>query len=370
MIWYGMLATTSYGRRDQADEILVERVALDEPQAPLFDLDRERVAQERGHPAIELDGRDRGAGREQPAGQEAEPRADLQHPVPRHGVGLAQDALEHVDVGEEVLAQPVARPEARVAERAGGRTGGSSRRSAGLIGQAAATAVRRGRARPAPPLRAAGRLPRRSSPRCRCTGPVAERRAACPRASRLAGEPRAQGRVRRHAAAEHDAARADLLGGPDRLRRRARPRPSPGTPRRARPRPASGTAAVALVGRGGPRRPRASPTIRRAAVLRPEKLKSYESPQPRPRERTVVRRRPLRRPLDRRPARVAEPEQPPDLVERLARGVVDGLAEQAVRRGGRASRRGTCGRPTRRARPAGTAAASRSASPGSSSQPA
>ena len=38
----------------------------------------------------------------------------------------------------------------------------------------------------------------------------------------------------------------------------------------------------------------------------------------------------LRRALDRRSARVAEAEQPPDLVERLARSVVDGLAEQPV----------------------------------------
>ena len=37
------------------------------------------------------------------------------------------------------------------------------------------------------------------------------------------------------------------------------------------------------------------------------------------------------RPTDRRSARIAEPEQPADLVERLARGVVEGRAEQPVR---------------------------------------
>ena len=70
--------------------------------------------------------------------------------------------------------------------------------------------------------------------------------------------------------------------------------------------------------------------IRRAAVLSPEKLKSYESPsQARGKTRSwrVAR---LGGPADRRSARVAEAEQPADLVERLAGGVVDGRAEQPI----------------------------------------
>ena len=70
--------------------------------------------------------------------------------------------------------------------------------------------------------------------------------------------------------------------------------------------------------------------IRRAAVLRPEKLRSYESPS-HARGKTRSRRgRGLGGPPDRRSARVAEPEQAPDLVERLAGGVVEGRAEQPV----------------------------------------
>ena len=40
-----------------------------------------------------------------------------------------------------------------------------------------------------------------------------------------------------------------------------------------------------------------------------------------------------REPVERRPARVAEPEQPGSLVERLAGGVVERLAEDRVARG-------------------------------------
>ena len=56
--------------------------------------------------------------------------------------------------------------------------------------------------------------------------------------------------------------------------------------------------------------------------------------------------------IDRRPARVAEPQEPGHLVERLAGGIVDGLAEQAVAGRGRASRSASCGHPRRAAPPA------------------
>ena len=271
MIWYGMLATTSYGRRDQADEILVERVPLDEPQAPLLDLDGERVAQERGHPPIELDGRDRGAGREQPAGQEAEPRADLQHPVPRHGVGLAQDALEHVDVGEEVLAQPVARPEARVAERAADVPGvepevGGAHRASGSDGRASRSSPARTPAS------------NRRAPAAPIIAPLSVHR---PGRGTTSGIPRAS------ASPASRARRAEFAATPP-----------PSTMPRA---PTSSAARIVFVvststteswnphassattgsGRlpsrssaGSPSSARAWPTIRRAAVLRPEKLRS------------------------------------------------------------------------------------------------
>ena len=62
------------------------------------------------------------------------------------------------------------------------------------------------------------------------------------------------------------------------------------------------------------------------------------------RERPVVHRRGLGRAHDRRATGIRQPEQAADLVERLARGVVDGLAEQSVSQVVRASRQGTCGR--------------------------
>ena len=60
------------GRLDEVDEVLVERVALDRAgggrRAPV-----EPLAQERRQAAVELDRGDRGAGVEQPAGQQPEP---------------------------------------------------------------------------------------------------------------------------------------------------------------------------------------------------------------------------------------------------------------------------------------------------------
>ena len=44
----------------------------------------------------------------------------------------------------------------------------------------------------------------------------------------------------------------------------------------------------------------------------------------------MASRSPARDPVDRRPARIPESEQPGDLVERLARGIVEGLSEDAV----------------------------------------
>ena len=98
------------------------------------------------------------------------------------------------------------------------------------------------------------------------------------------------------------------------LRRRARRRPPPGTTRRRRRRRRRGAARTWLT----------------TAVLSPENEKSNPSPAHRPRERdrggvAVGASRSIAG-----PAGIAEAEEPRDLVERLAGGVVDRLAEQPV----------------------------------------
>ena len=93
-------------RRHEVDEVLVERVALDETEPLLVDLAGERVPQEGRQARVELDGRDGRPGREEAAREEAEPGPDLEHAATRGRIRLAQDPLEDVDVGEEVLARP------------------------------------------------------------------------------------------------------------------------------------------------------------------------------------------------------------------------------------------------------------------------
>ena len=134
---------------------------------------------------VELDRRHRRARGEQAAGQDAESRADLEDPPSRRRRGVGEDRVEDVDVGEEVLRQAVAgwRPASWSvrrtvsASRRGGRTTVGGRPPVGpvIAGRAAATASRRGRARPAPRPRSGGPRPRRSSPRCPCRGPAAAR---------------------------------------------------------------------------------------------------------------------------------------------------------------------------------------------------
>ena len=71
-------------------------------------------------------------------------------------------------------------------------------------------------------------------------------------------------------------------------------------------------------------------TYRTTAVLSPLNEKSKPVVRHRPRERDRVRIAAHREPVDRRAAGVAETEESRDLVERLAGGVVDRLAEQPV----------------------------------------
>ena len=136
------------------------------------------------------------------AGQEPEAGADLQHALARARLRLAQDPVEHVDVGEEVLRQRWRGAQAGLAERpadgerveprarrrrdvrdalARADSAVTAQRIAGAA--AAATAARRGRGRPARRPRTAVRRPRRSSPRCRCTAPGRGTISGMPRAS-------------------------------------------------------------------------------------------------------------------------------------------------------------------------------------------
>ena len=120
---------------------------------------------------------------------------------------------------------------------------------------------------------ASGRRPRRSSPRCRCTDPGRGTTQRQAQAGGALGETRPERPVRGDAAAEHDRPRIDGLGRADRLRRedvddRVLEAPRELGRRRRRTAAPSGSSG---------RRPssaRAASTVRRAAVLRPEKLKS------------------------------------------------------------------------------------------------
>ena len=126
-MWYGRLATTSYGAATRLHEVLVEGVAFDRDAAtpgasgPSRFGDRQRTlepgAQERRQATIELHGRDRGTGIEQAARQEAQAGPDLQDVAAGRRRRLGQDPVEDVDVGEEVLRQAVAGAQAGLAQR-------------------------------------------------------------------------------------------------------------------------------------------------------------------------------------------------------------------------------------------------------------
>ena len=157
--------------------------------------------------------------------------------------------------------------------------------------------------------------PPRSSPRCRCRARAAGGRRAA-RSSAAASATRAR---RREFAAtpppRTSVGAPRVVGRGDELRRRARRRPPPGTTPRRRRRRRPGCARTCVHDRG----------------LQPREREVEAVVEHRPRERDRVGIAVAREPVDRRAARVAEAEEPRDLVERLARGVVDGLAEDAVR---------------------------------------
>ena len=174
VMWYGRLATTSYGGS-------TSRTRSWSSASPSISrsvsIALEPLAQEGRQAAIELDRGHLGAGRQQPAREQAEPRADLEDPPARRRIRLGEDRVEDVGIGQEVLRQGVACAEPGRAERERGPSPG--RRGpprAPLTGRpAAATVGRRGRAGRARPRRTVARRPPRSSPRCRCTAPAAAR---------------------------------------------------------------------------------------------------------------------------------------------------------------------------------------------------
>ena len=370
-MWYGRLATTCVWRVDQPRELLVERVALDQPEPPLVELRRESVPEESGEPTIQLDRRDRCPGLEQAGGQEAQARPDLEDAVaglrarlvrgsPR---GHPTSARKFWDI-EWRARRPASaasagrRPDRSAAPPSPRGSGAVSRRASGSEGRAS-------RSRPARSPAA-----RRRAAAAPIIAPLSVHRPGrgtfSEQAARLglARDPGPERGVRRDAAAEDD-------------RSGARPPPPPGwSSSRARRRPTSwkpqASSAVDRIGqvavgvRPSPSA-RASSTTRRAAVLRPEKLKSYVSPSHARGNADVVPRRVLGRPLDRRAAgvRQARAAGRPCRTPRRRRRRPSGRG--AGRSGGRViSTRNVWPPDTIRAT-SGKTGSGRSASPGSSS---
>ena len=140
-------------------------------------------------------------------------------PRPGAGRGLGEDRVEHVDVGEEVLRHRVPGAQAGRAEASPGprrRPGAAGPRRS--PGRPAGSDGRASRSRPARSPAANRRPP--AAPimaplSVHSAGPRHDQRDA--HGLGLPGEAAAQDAVRRHAAAEHDRARAERAGGPDRL---------------------------------------------------------------------------------------------------------------------------------------------------------
>ena len=168
--------------------------------------------------AVELDGGDRGARRQQAGRQEAEARPDLEDAAARRRVGLGQDGVEDVRVGQEVLRQGVAGADAGGPERRphgvrvdAGCGGAAHRAASGQRGARVQVETRAltGREPPRP-----GRPDHRPVVGAQGGSGHDQRQAT---GLGLAGQPRPQHRVRRDAAAHHDRAGVGRLGGPDRL---------------------------------------------------------------------------------------------------------------------------------------------------------
>ena len=336
-------------RLHEPDQVLVERIALDQPQR----LDAlEPLAQEGRQAAIELDRGHLGAGRQQPAGEQAEPRADLEDPPARRRIRLGEDRVEDVGIGQEVLRQGVACAEPGRAERERGPSPGRRGPTAAAAHRAASGSD--GRASRSSPARSPAA--NRRAPAAPIIAPLSVHSAGPrhderqPERLGLAGQPGAQGAVGRHAAADHDRAGADRCGSPDRLRGEDVDDRVLEAPRelgddvvgqrhvRGRGQPGIRPSLLDDPARGRLEPGEAEVVANRPAM--PAGRRGRAASRPRRRDRSPVRPgspgraagRPCRRPRRRR-----------------RRGSCRGVD----RSGGRASRRGRYGRRTRRARRAG-----------------
>ena len=317
-------------RRDEVDEVLVERVALDEAERA-GRAAVEPLAQERGQPRSSSTAVTVGA----PAA--SSPPVRMPSPGRSRGpadpgrVGLGEDRLEDVESARKFWdrAWRARRPAARsVAPDRGGSIRGAAGRAGAVIGSpAAATAARRGRG----PARSPAA--NRRAPAAPIIAPLSVHRAGrgtisgSPSASASPASRARSAAVRGHAAAEHDRAGADRRGRPDRLGRQDVDDgvlEAPGELGHDR----LGERRLGRVGQAGigPRLGDDPP----GRGLEPREAEVVRVAEPRPREDAVAAGRRLGRATDRRAAGVAEAEQPPDLVERLAGGVVEGRAEQPV----------------------------------------
>ena len=194
----------------------------------------------------------------------------------------------------------------------------AARRPATRAPTAAAPRTRRRRSSRAS---AAARRRARSSRRCRCRTRGRESRRSPPRFATSSHEPLAQLAIRADAARDDQRAAARSRRAPRAPSRRARRRPPPGTRARCRPRAWSASDA-------SPPSLRASVST---AVFSPEKLmsRSPESSIGRGSD-TAPRAARLGQLRERRSARIGQAEQLRGLVERLAGGVVERVAEQPV----------------------------------------
>ncbi len=205
--WYGRLATRSQGA-DTRPSMGVSRMSPSTRRRAR--IARESLGQVGMQPFVDLDRGHPGARAQQCRGQDADARADLQdRPVGTRAGGL-DDRLQHRAIDQVVLAQPLACAQPvtteialdllrtqvdRIQLRERVRTSVGCVSRSRRLGQpepvtrtparsaaqpASRTDAPRGRARHAPPPRTVESRQRRSSRRCRCTGPDGARRAGCP----------------------------------------------------------------------------------------------------------------------------------------------------------------------------------------------
>src|SRR5437763_119772 len=91
-------------------------------------------------PSILLDGDHAWPAREQLLGEAPRPRPDLDHDVVGRGLERVDDALQHVPVGEEVLAEPLVRDHTLRMTTVRSSAGGSSSRRSTSVGVSADSA--------------------------------------------------------------------------------------------------------------------------------------------------------------------------------------------------------------------------------------